>query len=93
MRARDVYELQREPARRRGRWWRRLGQLIALAVELGPVPAGGGQTLILERATGTVIGTVKQRFGNDFPDARIEEDLLTLTVDAFTAKWLPPAIS
>ncbi len=93
MRARDTYELQRKPAFRRGQWWRRLGQLVALAVELGPVPGGGGRTLIVEKTTGKVIGALRQPFGNDFYDARIEEDLLILTVDEFKAKWLPPANS
>jgi len=79
MRARDTYELQPKPALRRGQWWRRLGQLVALAVGVGPVPGGGGRTLIAEKTTGKVIGAVKQPFASDFYDARIEEDLLTLT--------------
>jgi hypothetical protein len=65
-----------------------MGQLVALAVELGPVPGGGGRTLIVEKATGKVIGSVKQPFGDDFYDARLEEDLLTLSVDDFRDKWL-----
>jgi hypothetical protein len=88
MRARDLYELERNPAPGRGRWWRRLGQLITLVINLGPVPGGGGRTLIVERATGNVIGHVKQPFGDDFYDARIEEDLLTVSVDDFRDKWL-----
>ena len=88
MRARDRYELQQTPAPLHGRWRRRLGQLLMLAVDLGPVPGGGGRTLIVETATGAVIGDVKQPFGDDFYDSRLEEDLLTLSVDDFEAKWL-----
>jgi hypothetical protein len=58
-----------------------------LGVNLGPVPGGGGRTLIVERATGEVIGNVKQTFGDDFYDSRLEEDLLTLSVDEFENKW------
>lgn len=47
----------------------------------------------MEKTTGKVIGALRQPFGNDFYDARIEEDLLILTVDEFKAKWLPPANS
>ncbi len=93
MRARDIYELRREPAPRRGRWWRRLGQLATLAVELGPVPGGGGRTEIVQRATGSVVGNVHQRFGDDFYDVRMEEDLLTLSAEAFRDKWLSPTDS
>lgn len=88
MRARDRYELQRNPAPLHGKWRRRLGQLVMLAVDLGPVPGGAGRTLIVERATGEVIGDVKQPFGDDFYDSRLEEDLLTLSVDEFEDRWL-----
>lgn len=49
-----------------------MGQPTALAVELGPVPGGGGRTLIVEKANGEVIGDVKQPFADDFHDARLE---------------------
>ena len=44
--------------------------------------------MIVEKATGEVIGEVKQPFGDDFYDARLEEDLLTLSVDDFRDMWL-----
>ena len=59
-----------------------------LVVNLGPVPGGGDRTLIVESATGKVTGDVKQAFGDDFYDSRLEEDLLTLPVDDFEDKWL-----
>ena len=59
-----------------------------LVVNLGPVPGGGSRTLIVESATGKVVAHVKQPFGDDFYDSRLEEDLLTLSVDDFEAKWL-----
>jgi len=93
VRAADVYELRREAAPRRGRWWRRVLQLISLVVDLGPVPGGGGRTVIVERATGTAIGEVDLRFGDDFYDVRLEEDLITLSAEAFRDTWLSAADS
>jgi hypothetical protein len=67
--------------------------LVKLVVDLGPVPGGGGRTVIFERATGAVVGGVHQRFGDDFYDVRLEEDLLTLPAEAFRDKWLSVAES
>jgi hypothetical protein len=66
---------------------------MALIVDLGPVPGGGGRTLVVEKATGGVAGEVEQPFGDDFYDARLEEDLLALSEDDFNARWLPAAES
>ena len=44
--------------------------------------------LIVERATGESVGNLRQPFGNEFFAARLEEDLLTVLVDAFEDKWL-----
>lgn len=93
MRARDIYERRREPAPPRGTRWRRPGQLVALIVDRGPVPGGGGRTLVVEKATGSVAGEVEQPFGDDIYDARLEEDLLTLAADDFNARWLLAADS
>ena len=87
MRAREVYELRREPALPQRRWWRRLGQLLTLVSLFDPVPGGGARTVIVERATGRVVGAVRQRFGQDFYDVHLEEDLLTLSVEDFRDKW------
>ena len=89
MRARDVFELRQEPALPQRRWWRRLGQLLTLVSLSGPVPGGGARTLIVEKATGGVVGAVSQRFGDDFYDVRLEEDLFTLSVEDFRDKWCP----
>lgn len=43
--------------------------------------------MIVERATGRVVGAVRQRFGQDFYDVHLEEDLLTLSVEDFRDKW------
>ena len=59
IRARDVYDLRRQPAPAKGRWWRRLGQLVSLVTVLGPVPGGGEQVLIVERATGENVGNLR----------------------------------
>lgn len=91
MRARDLYELRREPSPRQGRWWRRLGQLLALVIDQGHLPGGGGRTVIVERATGRDIGEVRQPFGNDFYDVRLQEELLTLSAEDFGDQWLPDA--
>jgi len=88
MRARDVYILRRQSAPSRGRWWRRVGQFGALIAELGPVPGGGEEVLIVERATGATVGDLRQPFGDEFYAVRLEEDLLTLPADAFEDKWL-----
>lgn len=89
MRARDVYELRRQPAPDKGRWWRRLGQVLAAVLTMGePVTGGGAKTLIVETATGQVIGDLRQRFGDEFYATRLEEDLLTLSVEDFRDKLL-----
>lgn len=86
MRARDVYILRHQSDPSRGRWWRRLGQLGALTSELDPVPGGGEEVLIVERATGATVGALRQLFGDEFYAVRLEEDLLTLSADAFEDK-------
>jgi hypothetical protein len=91
MRARDAYELRHEPAPKRGTVWRILSQFLALIV-VGPSPGGGDRVLIIDRRTGGEVGHVRQRSGDDFYSARLEEDLLTMSADDFTARWLdlPP---
>jgi hypothetical protein len=88
MKARDVYEIRRIPAPTNRRWWRRLGELVALVAVLGPVPAGGETVLIVERAIGETVGSLRQPFGNEFYAARLEEDLLVLSPEAFSDNWL-----
>lgn len=87
MQAADVYELRREAAPRRGRWWRRVLQLVTLVVGPGPVPGGGGRTV-----TGAAVADVDQRFGDDFYDVRLE-DLITLPAAAFRDTLLSEADS
>jgi hypothetical protein len=53
-----------------------------------PVEGGGEKTLIIETATGEVVGSLDQRFGNDFYDVRLEDDLLTLAAEDFRGRWL-----
>jgi len=64
---------------------RTLGALVTI---LGPVPAGGETALIVERATGETVGSLRQPFGNEFYAARLGEDLLVLSPGAFSDEWL-----
>ena len=66
-----------------------MGQLVVAIVTSGePVTVGGARTLVVETVTGRVVGDLQQEFGNQFYDARLGEDLLTLSVDDFRDKWL-----
>ncbi len=52
------------------------------------MPGGGETALIVERATGERVGSLQQPFENEFHAARLEEDLPSLSADAFAGKWL-----
>lgn len=52
------------------------------------VTGGRAKTLIVERQTGRVVGEVVKRFGNDFYEVPLAENLVALVVAAFKVKWL-----
>lgn len=88
VRADDVYELSVVPPSSDGRGWRRLRQFLALAAMVGPIPEGGERLLIIEKASGDIVGEHRQRWADDFYDARIRADLRVLSEDDFRERWI-----
>jgi len=88
--ARDIYEVVYEPAGRRSSWIR---AAFVMAVNLftmgdGPANPGGGCYRIIERSSGTEVGRAAEWLGDDDAGHEIRTDLLDLTPEQFSTKWL-----
>lgn len=63
-------------------------QVFAFVALQWPVPEGGELLVILDKTTGEAVGELRQRFANEFYDAKIREDLLILSANEFAARWI-----